>query len=46
MISFYPGPSRIYDAVPRYVKEAAAEGILSMNHRSDEFMKMSKKTSM
>jgi phosphoserine aminotransferase len=31
--------------VPRYVKEAAAEGILSMNHRSDEFMKMSKKTS-
>lgn len=44
MISFYPGPSRIYDDVPRYVKEAHAEGILSLNHRSDEFMKMSKKT--
>ena len=42
MISFYPGPSRIHDEVPRYVKDASTEGILSMNHRSDEFMKMSK----
>jgi phosphoserine aminotransferase len=44
MISFYPGPSRIHDEVPRYVKDAYKEGILSMNHRSEEFMKMSKKT--
>jgi phosphoserine aminotransferase len=44
MISFYPGPSRVHDEVPRYVKEAFEEGILSMNHRSDEFMKISEKT--
>lgn len=44
MISFYPGPSRVYDQVPKYVKEAHAEGILSMNHRSPEFMAMMKRT--
>lgn len=44
MISFYPGPSRIHDEVPRYVKDASAEGVLSMNHRSEEFVKLSKKT--
>jgi phosphoserine aminotransferase len=44
MISFYPGPSRIRDEIPRYVKEAAKEGILSMNHRSPEFMTLAKKT--
>lgn len=44
MTSFYPGPSRIHDKLPRYVKEAAREGILSMNHRSDAFMAMAKKT--
>lgn len=44
MISFYPGPSRVHDAIPRYVKEAYRKGILSINHRSDEFMKISAKT--
>lgn len=44
MISFYPGPSRIYDDIPKYVKNAHAKGILSVNHRSDEFMAMMKKT--
>lgn len=44
MISFYPGPSRVYDDIPKYVKDAHAKGILSMNHRSDEFMAMIKKT--
>lgn len=44
MISFYPGPSRVHDEVPHYVKEAYAEGILSVNHRSGEFMKMSERT--
>jgi phosphoserine aminotransferase len=44
MISFYPGPSRIHDEIPRYVKEACKKGILSINHRSDEFMRMSEKT--
>jgi phosphoserine aminotransferase len=44
MISFYPGPSRVYDDIPKYVKEAHANGILSMNHRSEEFTVMMKKT--
>jgi phosphoserine aminotransferase len=44
MISFYPGPSRVHDEIPRYVKEAYKLGILSINHRSPEFVKMSEKT--
>jgi phosphoserine aminotransferase len=44
MISFYPGPSRIYDDVPKYVKAACRKGVLSMSHRSDEFMSMMEKT--
>lgn len=44
MISFYPGPSRVYDDVPSYVKDAYKKGILSINHRSDEFMAISEKT--
>jgi phosphoserine aminotransferase len=44
MISFYPGPSRVEDKIPLYVKDAFKEGILSMNHRSPEFVTMCKKT--
>jgi len=44
MISFYPGPSRVYDEIPTYVKDAHKKGILSMNHRSEEFVAISKKT--
>jgi phosphoserine aminotransferase len=44
MTSFYPGPSQVYDKVPQYVKEAYQKGILSLNHRSDEFMSLYKKT--
>lgn len=44
MISFYPGPSRVYDDIPKYVKDAHGKGILSMNHRSGEFEAMMKKT--
>jgi len=44
MISFYPGPSRVHDEIPRYVEDAYQKGILSINHRSEEFMKMSEKT--
>jgi phosphoserine aminotransferase len=43
MISFYPGPSRVHDEIPKYVKKALEEGILSMNHRSDDFMHLSEK---
>lgn len=44
MISFYPGPSRVYDGVPRWTVEAYRTGILSMNHRSEEFMALVKGT--
>ena len=44
MISFYPGPSRVHDEIPGYVKDAHKLGILSINHRSPEFVKMSEKT--
>jgi phosphoserine aminotransferase len=43
MISFYPGPSRVHDEIPEYVRDAFEEGILSINHRSEEFMKISEK---
>ncbi|MBX2964464.1 MAG: alanine--glyoxylate aminotransferase family protein [Cyclobacteriaceae bacterium] len=44
MISFYPGPSRIYSKVPRYLQDAGNEGIMSINHRSNEFVNLSCKT--
>jgi len=46
MISFYPGPSRVHDEIPTYVKDGFNKGILSINHRSEEFMSISKKTIM
>lgn len=44
MISFYPGPSRVHDKIPKYVKDACHRGLLSMNHRSDEFMTLCETT--
>jgi phosphoserine aminotransferase len=44
MISFYPGPSRVHDEIPDYVKDAYDQGVLSINHRSEEFMEISEKT--
>ena len=44
MISFYPGPSRVHDEIPDYVQDAYEEGVLSINHRSEAFMKISEKT--
>jgi len=44
MISFYPGPSRIHDEIGEYARDAAASGILSANHRSPEFVSLSKET--
>ncbi|HEY3402922.1 MAG TPA: aminotransferase class V-fold PLP-dependent enzyme [Ohtaekwangia sp.] len=44
MISFYPGPSRVYDEIPAYVRDAHKLGIMSINHRSDVFVKMSERT--
>jgi phosphoserine aminotransferase len=40
LISFYPGPSRVYSNITEYFIDAQNEGILSVNHRSDTFMEM------
>ncbi len=42
MISFYPGPSKIYPQIAEYLQDAVHEGILSQNHRSQAFMDMLK----
>jgi phosphoserine aminotransferase len=39
-MTFYPGPSKIYPQVAKYLQEAFAEGILSVNHRSQEGMEV------
>ena len=41
MISFYPGPSRVHDKIPLFVSDAFERGVLSINHRSEEFMRIS-----
>jgi phosphoserine aminotransferase len=40
MITFYPGPSKVYDEVGRYLHEAFESGVISANHRSTAFMQM------
>jgi phosphoserine aminotransferase len=42
LVSFYPGPSRVYDDIPKYVADAHIKGVLSLNHRSEEFMELSR----
>jgi phosphoserine aminotransferase len=44
MISFYPGPSKVYPQVENYLVDAYQSGILSVNHRSEVFMRMLAKT--
>ncbi|MDH5474214.1 MAG: aminotransferase class V-fold PLP-dependent enzyme [Cyclobacteriaceae bacterium] len=44
MISFYPGPSKVYEQIPEYVQDAYNEGIVSINHRSEDFVSISQKT--
>ncbi len=42
MITFYPGPSKVYPEVATYLQDAMNEGILCQNHRSFAFMEMLK----
>jgi phosphoserine aminotransferase len=42
MLSFYPGPSKVYPDVKDYLALAYDEGILSIPHRSDRFVQMSR----
>ncbi len=40
MITFYPGPSKLYPQIETYLGDAFHSGLLSMNHRSQPFMTM------
>jgi len=42
MLSFYPGPSKVYPEIRDYLTMAYDEGILSIPHRSDRFVQLSK----
>jgi phosphoserine aminotransferase len=44
MITFAPGPSKVYDALPHYLQDAYNQGILSANHRSGAFMQLYQET--
>ncbi len=42
LVSFNPGPSKVYPEIRQYLAEAHDEGILQLGHRSDHFVQMSK----
>ena len=44
MLTFAPGPSKVYDALPTYLQDACNAGILSANHRSNAFMHLYQET--
>ena len=44
MLSFYPGPSKVYPEVLGFIQEAFEEGMVSINHRSPRFEKLLKAT--
>lgn len=45
MITFYPGPSKVYPQVAQYAQEAIQSGVVSLNHRSTGFMEIVAETS-
>ncbi|WP_194776416.1 aminotransferase class V-fold PLP-dependent enzyme [Pararhodonellum marinum] len=44
MVTFSPGPSKVYDTLPLYLKEAFEMGIMSISHRSAMFMDLYQET--
>lgn len=44
MITFYPGPSKVYSEVADYAAEAVRSGVVSLNHRSAGFMDIVRET--
>jgi phosphoserine aminotransferase len=44
MITFYPGPSKVYPQVADYAQEAIRSGVVSLNHRSPGFMDIVQET--
>ncbi|BDD08875.1 phosphoserine aminotransferase [Fulvitalea axinellae] len=44
MYSFYPGPSAVNPRLPEFFNEAFEKSLMSVNHRSPEFVEISRKT--
>lgn len=44
MLSFYPGPSKVYPQSLNFIQEAYDQGIVSINHRSERFEILLKET--
>jgi len=44
MLSFYPGPSKVYPQALDFIQEAFDQGIVSINHRSKRFEHVLKET--
>lgn len=44
MLSFYPGPSKVYPQTLGFIQEAYEQGIVSINHRSARFESLLKET--
>ncbi|WP_299458401.1 aminotransferase class V-fold PLP-dependent enzyme [uncultured Microscilla sp.] len=44
MITFYPGPAKVYPQIGKYTQQAVEQGILSQNHRSPAFVELSSQT--
>ncbi|WP_439483128.1 aminotransferase class V-fold PLP-dependent enzyme [Cyclobacterium plantarum] len=44
MLTFAPGPSKVFDKLPEYFQDAYNQGILSANHRSAVFMDLYRDT--
>ena len=44
MVTFYPGPSKVYPQVADYAAEAVHSGFVSLNHRSTGFMEVIQET--
>lgn len=42
--NFYPGPSRVYSSITEYIYQAYMDGIMSINHRSEDFMNLMEET--
>lgn len=44
MVTFFPGPSRVYPTIKDYLIEAYESGIMSISHRSETFNQLSAET--
>lgn len=43
-VFFTPGPSKVYERTEQYLRDAFHEGVVSINHRSPEFIEIYRRT--